>query len=282
MHQTILFLRPLCLAVLLPAAAMAQDIQIESHVPGIAARAIDELPANPAPIDPMDYCLASAWGDPTTEAGKQVAAAGWGVVSEYERDGYGYVAFVGTTTPGTSGSCLLENGNIGIFRDGGIVGLVYGDDAEKTYGVARANLLETGGLRIFDGDYLSMPVGDLTHDESGHFVMGPVAARDEFCDGAASVPTLYHQPITEGRKLLLADGWLPNPASAETREGWMDYMRDMADNGLEEVHECAGTGFGFCNFQYRHAEGWTLDVTTVGEGMEGKGPAIVGYNVACE
>ena len=107
MHQTILFLRPLCLAALLPAAAMAQDIQIESQVPGIAARAIDELPANPAPIDPMDYCLASTWGDPTTEAGKQVAAAGWGVVSEYERDGYGYVAFVGAAADRTHAEAYL-------------------------------------------------------------------------------------------------------------------------------------------------------------------------------
>lgn len=282
MHQTILFLRPLCLAALLPAAALAQDIRIESQVPGIAALAIGELPANPAPLDPMDYCLASASGDPVIAAAKQVAAAGWGVVDEYEQDGYAYIAFVGAATPGTSGSCLLENGNIGIFRDGGIVGLVYGDDTEKTYGVARARLLETGALRIFDGDYLSMPVGDLSHDGSGHFVMGPVAARDEFCAGAGSVPTLYHQPITDGRKLLLAEGWAPSPASAETREGWMDFMRDMADSGLEEVQECAGTGFGFCSFQYRHAGGWTLDVTTVGEGAEGKGPAIVGYDVTCE
>lgn len=282
MPQITLFLRPLCLAALLPAAALAQDIQIESQVPGIAGTTVSELPANPTPVDPDDYCIISVAGDPTTPAGEQVAEAGWGVVGELEQSDYTYIGFVGSTETGTSGSCLLDKGNIGIFRDAKIVGLVYGDDKEKTYGVARFNSLESGALRIFDGDYLNVPVADLNHDGNGKFVIGPIAARDAFCGGKVSVPTMYGQSISDARTVLLAEGWTPNAADAETRENWMDYMKDMAAGGLEEIQDCAGTGFGYCNFQYSHDGGFTLDVTTVGEGIDGKGPSIAGFDVVCE
>ncbi|MDO5642881.1 MAG: hypothetical protein Q4G26_10935, partial [Paracoccus sp. (in: a-proteobacteria)] len=57
--------------------------------------------------------------------------------------------------------------------------------------------------------------------------------------------------------------------------------KEMADEGFPEIQDCAGTGFGFCGFDYRNANGDVLNVTTVGERYEGSGPDVSSYGVTC-
>ncbi len=279
MPQMISSLPALCLFTLLPAAALAQEVSVESQVPDIALTAVSSLPANPTPLAADDFCLNS--GDAESALAKSVAAAGWGVMGEQQKNGYNFIAFVGETEDGTSGSCLLNKGNIGIFKGDRIVALLYGE-GERTSAVANVTPLEAGGLRVWDGDYLSRPVGDLHVDDTGLIRFGPIAKSDTFCQGAVEVPTLYDQPIDVAREGLVKSGWTPVPADAESRATWSDFVKNQVAGGLEELHDCSPTGFGYCSYEYSRETGQRLSVTTAGEGAEGRGPLIADYLVSCE
>ena len=50
---------------------------------------------------------------------------------------------------------------------------------------------------------------------------------------------------------------------------------------MPEVQECAGTGFGFCNWEYRKEPDQALSLTTAGEAADDSSPQIVTFMIGC-
>lgn len=212
-----------------------------------------------------------------TPAGREVALAGWGVTGEVSIGPYQAVSFVGAFERGTSGSCQLSQGNIGLFRGADLLAVAYAaSNNGRTIG--RAVAFERDGLRIWDGDFLSQPLADLRLGADGSLTIQPLAAQEAVCNGAASIPNIYGRPINEARSLLQRSGWVPavSPGRA-AREQLDERVADLVRRGVPEVEDCSGTGFGFCRYGYRGTAG-TLSVTTVGDNDF---PAVSGYGVRC-
>lgn len=259
-----------------PPAAGA--IRVQSMVAALRFVPLQRLPQAPtsaagAARAACGHLLAEA----RTPAGREVALAGWGVTGEVGIGPYQAISFVGAFERGTSGSCQLGQGNLGIFRGADLLAVAYAPgNAGRTIG--RAVAFERDGLRLWDGDFLSQPLADLRLGADGGLAIQPLAAEERVCAGAASVPNIYGRPINEARGLLARSGWSPvtSPGRAE-RERLDSRVADLVRRGVPEVEDCSGTGFGFCGYSYRGAAG-ALSVTTVGDNDF---PAVSGYGVRC-
>lgn len=241
-----------------PALAVAQDFDIASQVDGIAVARVQELPVNETPLGDA-FCNSINPEPPRTASGQAVSAAGWQVTSEVEAEGMDFVAFVGQIEHGTSGSCLLGQGNIGIFVDGALQALAYAPEGSAR-SIGSIEPLPQGGVRVWDGDYLPLPLSDLRIHDGNLVIAAPLASVDSFCDGTSAVPMVYSLPIHVARRMLTEAGWDPAEGDAV----------------------CSGTGFGYCIWEYRAENGALLSVQTAGEGPEGSSPPVSGYAVDCQ
>lgn len=258
-------------AIFLTVAAPAQEVL--SEVPEILAAKASKLPEGPHPKKTDDNC-AMDFADPKTDAGRLVLQRGWGVLSEARIGDYHLVSFAGEFIPGTSGSCAIRQGNIGVFDGNKLKAILYtASKSDELIGVLVPT--ESGTVRIWSGDYLGLPVADISAGSFG-VIVGKVAAEDVFCGGKVAVPNVYDMPITEARTKLFSSGWegVPQP-----KEEWGQQV-DLHDLGVTEAVSCSGTGFGYCSYSYRTA-GATMDLTTAGELFEDSMPGVVNYTVAC-
>ncbi|MGE4323307.1 MAG: hypothetical protein AB7E60_09795 [Sphingobium sp.] len=243
----------------------------QSRVDGVAITAADSIPPFRGK-PPSALCFDSS---PGTRQGESVAARGWQVTGEAEAGGYQLVSFVGTMEQGTSGSCLLGDGNIALFHGGDVKAILYAPKGvERSIGAIET--LESGSIRIFDGDFLSQPMADIRFGEDGSVRIDEVAAFEQVCGGRAKVPNIYGMPVNRARTLLGEAGWtpLPSEAASEHRDG---RARSLAMRGVSEVEDCSGTGFGYCRFRYRSGAG-TLSVVTAGDD---EWPGVARYSVDC-
>jgi len=254
-----------------PASAMAQEVV--SEISEIMVAKATKLPDGPSPAKQDDNCSSDIL-DPTTEAGRYVRQRGWGVLSEVSIGDYQLVSFAGEFVPGTSGSCAVRQGNIGVFDGSRLEAILYtASKSDELIGALVSR--EAGRVRLWSGDYLGYPVADITAGSVG-LIVGSVADEDVFCQGIAKVPNVYDLSITEARTKLQAAGWDPVP---QPKEDW-GQQPDLHEMGVTETVSCSGTGFGFCAFAYK-TEGATLDVTTAGELFEDNVPGVVDYAVTC-
>ncbi|WP_449395675.1 hypothetical protein [Devosia riboflavina] len=253
-----------------PGVALAQVAV--SDLPEIVVTETTKLPEGPFSTSGNDDCQGN-YAEPETEAGLYVQEHGWGVISEATLGDYQLVSFAGEFVTGTSGSCAIEQSNIGVFEGGDLNAIFYtANKTDQLIGVLDGR--QNGSVRIWGGDFVSLPVGDISITDTG-LVVGPVAAEETYC-GAAVVPNIYDAPITEARKTLKTAGWKPVPQPREE----FGQQGDLHDIGITEAETCSGTGFGFCRYNYRSA-GALLDVTTVGEFYEDSVPSVVDYAVTC-
>lgn len=256
-------------------AATKTGLSLISEVEGIALVELGELPAAPADQGDVDLCSHLVM-TPATQGGRLAESNGWFVTWEEVISSYDVVSFVGGFGPGTSGSCELLDGNIGIFEAGELIALAYSADT-SAISIGAIEALEAGGVRIWDGDYLPYPVADL-HIGDGTIEITPLAEIDRVCGGAAEVPSIHGMPIGEARTLLEDHGW-----SAVAGDELDEFDRRAADyraEGLIEVASCSGTGFGYCAFLYASDAGM-LHVTTVSDPEPPQTPSISSYGVDC-
>ena len=263
------------LALSLMAVLPAQALELASQREGVEIRALTHLPANPNAAPDAATC-GTVIAAPETAGGKAAAAAHWAVTGEITQGDLTFVSFAAKATAGTSGSCLLEGGNVGIFRGPDLLGLIYAAEG-RVHAPGTLQPLEPAGIRIWDGDYGPSPLADLRVIADQLILLRPAADRDSFCAGAVTVPSLYGLPIHQARILLLADGWQPTPPDEQSPSG---YVQALAKT-LPELQDCSGTGFGYCGYGYNKG-GAALTVTTAGEGMEGSSPAVVDFAAQCE
>jgi hypothetical protein len=263
---------PALLILALPASASGQEVEVTSEVPTILATSLSDLPEGPGPQRQNDNCD-NTFKAAKTEAGRYVEERGWGVMSEEPVGPFQLVSFGGEFIPGTSGSCAIHQGNVGVFEDGQIIALLYTEN-ETDELIGELVPKEGGALRLWTGEYLRRPVADLVVDADG-LLVAALSQEESFCEGAVSVPNIYGEPITEARETLIAGGWEPIPQKDEGfgQEG-------LHDIGITETISCAGTGFGYCSYAYRNAKA-SLSLTSVGELYEGSVPEVVYYEVGC-
>lgn len=257
----------------LPAVAGAPAANMTTNVEGLEIVPLKNLPSAPEEggAEPLCAHLVTA---PSTEGGRAAAAQGWSVTSEVKLGALDAVSFVGGFEPGTSGSCLLNDGNIGFFNGSELVALAYASDSE-TRKIGRIEPFGSNGIRIWDGDFLPQPVADVAFDDDDILTIAALASEEAFCEGTTNVPNIYGKPVVEARASLQEKGWLPV-------EGSEDFpgRNDFTDAGLTEVDSCSGTGFGYCNFTYKSAAG-VLSVVTAGELQLPSSPSVVSYSVNC-
>lgn len=258
-------------------SASAQALEFASQIDGLQITSATDIPSNPAGSPQVPVCFYYPEGEPSAAAAG-IGAAGWAVSGEVTQGAMRYVSFVGVVEPGTSGACDLQQGNVAIFRDDALIGLIYTEqDPARHIGTIAG--LEPDGIRILSGGYIRMPMAELRIHDDKLALLRPVSETTSFCDGRFAVPTVYGLPIHRARILLLADGWQPRPADSPSPSGWVQSRRD---GGLPELHDCAGTGLGYCAHGYSKSGGVMLDVTTAGEGGDGSSPRVVDFGVECE
>ncbi|MGU3547027.1 hypothetical protein [Methylobacterium sp. A52T] len=263
----------LTLGLMLAGPAVAQDGPpaplVASAVKGLRFVPLAELPRAPGGAGRQAGCPGEVL-PARSEAARAVAARDWLVTGEAALGRYRAVSFASDLQQGTSGTCFIADGNVGLFVGPRLVALVYG--AGRTGAVGRI-AARSDGARLWDGDIPPAPVGDLTLRPDGTVSLEPPPKVESVCGGRGSVPAIRGLPIDEARTSLIAAGWTPvkGPPSDDERE------RALARRGVMEVDGCSGTGLAYCSFRYAGAAG-TLSVTTTGDAEL---PEVHEYGVAC-
>lgn len=261
--------------------ARAAQPAVGSEVPSLSIVATTTLPAprERMAFEEGNFCR-NGLSDPTrTAAGRHAASLGWYVTSEVAAGGYTAVGIFSRGGQATSGTCLIQDGNVVLYRGAQPVAIVYGPPANKDEGGQIGSVVSTltpDRLRISDWT----PAGF----ESADIVLAPdriavvaIAERETAC-GGITLPNLRGKSIAQARALLAPFGWKPADfgSSEDAGDGYggaTDYRRA----GLTEFETCSGTGYGFCSVRYTHAGGVVLGVTTIGE----EPPTVSGYEVTC-
>ena len=260
------------LALTVPAAAQttASAPRVVSELKDIRMKPLANLPMAGSANDRGDCSQLVI--QPKSAAARLVAAQGWAVMSDMPLGPYRAISFAGQMEAATSGTCSITQGNVAVFENGRLIALAYGKSAEDT-AIGRLAPLESGAVRIWDGDIAPSPAGDLHVDRDGTLRLSRVADEDAVCKGRAKVPNVYNMPIDKARKALIANGWNPvrGGASGEPRQS------ALVRRGIVETESCAGTGLAFCDFGYTGPAG-KLTLTTVGEGAL---PSVTDYDVKC-
>jgi hypothetical protein len=248
---------------------------LTSAVDAIRIAAVSTLPSNSATTDDATFCNRFIQ-TPSMASAQAVRDAGWFVTGQTQVGGYEAVSFVGGLRAGTSGICLLDDGNVALFKEGAIRAIAYGKKGvPNAIGMIRA---DAGLVKIHDGEVLHQPAAVLHVARDGAVSIDPLPASEAVCNGAATVPNIQNLPINNARDMLAKAGWTPSPRTRPVREAEDMRAFDFAKRGVKEVDSCAGTGLGFCNFAYKGPAG-RLSVTTVGEA---EWPTVASFDVTCK
>ncbi len=248
-------------------------LPVSSSVKAVTVTPLSILPKAPPEAGERELCSQFVV-TPRTPAGRQVAASGWAVTGEARVGRFQAVSFAGRFTQGTSGSCEIAAGNVGLFEGETLRAVVYTRrDAARSIG--RVVPFGADALRLWDGALLPQPLADLHAEGASGLSILPLAPLEAFCDGRTLVPNVYGQPVTRAREALRQLGWKPvkgpppdHPASREAA---------LIARGVVEVEACSGTGFGFCSYGYERPEA-TLSLVTVGDADD---PAVSSYDPRC-
>lgn len=254
------------------------DLKIASQRSGLDFVKLNTLPRSPKDNGDRNLC-SNHIVKAGTPGGLQVEKQGWAVTSEVPLGPYEAVSFAGTFEAGTSGTCQILDGNVGIFLSDRLVALIY---AARKSNLSIGAIIPFGGkgVRIVDGDLLQSTVADIrTVGETG-LIVTPPALEEKVCDGVSAVPYIEALPIDIARSMLAERGWIAvDQSGAGTRSS--GEAEEIAKRGIVEVQDCSGTGFGFCGYIYKGAAG-DLFVTTFGEvAADGSMPHVAGYRIDC-
>lgn len=242
-----------------------------SQVRGVDIMHLSQLPKAPKKSDETESCDRPTSKTPSAEA-RAVEQQGWTVTGEAKLGSLQVVSFVADTEEGTSGSCLLKDGNIAFYDGGKLVALAY---ASKKTTLSLGRVEERSDvLRLWDGDLVQQPVADVKLIGGKGIVITALPNEDKFCAGQVAVPNVYNVPIILARIMFKEYGWQPEQSKQESDSS----SQGLVDMGITEVDGCAGTGFGFCGFEYKNA-GHSLSVVTVGDSPDT--PSVISYDVKC-
>lgn len=254
------------------------ELSVASQVNGLEIVRLDNLPY--APDDKGDRASCSNLIiHAASPAGKDVESQGWAVTGETPLGTFEAVSFVGTFEAGTSGTCVLSNGNVGIFYGKKLVAIIY-TNRESSMSIGKVIPFGPESVRIMDGDFLEATIADLRRVGSIGLIITPPAPEETTCNGSATIPYIERLPINIAREMLFERGWKPRDLTSSGPRA-AGQAQDIASRGIVEVEDCSGTGLAFCSYLYQGAAA-ELSVTTAGEiGENGSLPWVSGYEARC-
>ena len=109
-----------------------------------------------------------------------------------------------------------------------------------------------------------------------HFVAAPVT---QLVVNEVYRPNVVGEPIREARQSLIEFAWEP---TIQTEEVVLSFVEEMRQSRIVETIDCAGTGFGYCSFEYENAHA-NLNVTTSEQTVPvGYDDVVLYYGVSCK
>ncbi|WP_172807055.1 hypothetical protein [Citromicrobium sp. RCC1897] len=78
------------------------------------------------------------------------------------------------------------------------------------------------------------------------------------------VPQLTQLPYPQARQELIDAGWIPSHRDWQHYEEYDSLSMAIWRHGYKELDSCAGTGAGYCKFDWHLADGTSLTVITEG------------------
>ncbi len=244
---------------------------LRSNVTGASLVRLDRLPS----VTPEGNDTTSDCSDPLTPAtpgGKLAAGLGWKVVQEAKFHGLDVVLVVRGFDQGTSARCFSKDANVAFFDGGRLIGVLFskGEDGIRIRSLEQVN----DHLRVWSWD----PVVEGDVNLAGTSLSFDKArGSDAVCAGRYRVPVVFGKPYAEGRRILIAGGWVPKPGTEETTD--YDGVAQLRKS-FPEADSCAGTGYGECGFTFVARDGvTTLGITTLG-GPDDAG--VSSYSVDCD
>ena len=109
-----------------------------------------------------------------------------------------------------------------------------------------------------------------------HFVAAPVT---QLVVNEVYRPNVVGEPIREARQSLIEFAWEP---TIQTEEVVLSFVEEMRQSRIVETIDCAGTGFGYCSFEYENANA-SLYVTTSEQTVPvGYDDVVLYYGVSCK
>lgn len=197
---------------------------------------------------------------PVTLEGQAVAEHGWAVLSEIAISKYTLVSFAGKLERFTSSICHISEGNIAIFEDQLLTGIIYTANPEDEL-ISWLDIQEGGRVRVFNGAGIHSPIADLVI-RPGSISLEPIASYTSYCSGQELVPNIYGMDIREARLHLFEAGWSPTLPEDEIEQRFL--WSSPYQEGIFETRGCSGTGVNYCGYAYQNL-GAELNVTSAGE-----------------
>jgi hypothetical protein len=204
---------------------------------------------------------------------RSIQNKGWGILSEVRLAKYHLIAFAGSFSGGTSNTCSISQGNIAIFEQNYLLGIIHLDAPEATL-IGSLELMDAGFIRVFSGGFIQMPVADI-HLSLNGFKLKTISALTAYCNGTSIVPSVFGKAIVEARNVLIKYGFEPIEAIEPSLPAW---RRHLIDAGIREVDACSGTGYSFCRFSYKN-ENSSVNLITAGDEAF---PSVARIDVNCK
>lgn len=105
--------------------------------------------------------------------------------------------------------------------------------------------------------------------------------QSEASKTSPTIPLKQGMEYKKARELLISRGW---QAKLPTLRDYNAFAKDsamkrLASQGFTEVVLCSGTGYGFCRFEFKDAEGRLLAVTTVNNHPPNKASIVTHWHI---
>jgi len=255
--------------------AGSNNLEVVNEVTELKFSYLKTIPMGPLPSDfDRGWCNDSII-EPVTLNGKIISAKSWGVLSEQSLGPFEFVSFAGEFKDGLSGSCIISQGNVAIFKAGELVGVIYTSSKDDQL-IGKLWIAEGGVLQL--STPRSSPWADIKILKD-KIQIEYRASVQSFCNGAVIVPNVVGEPIREARQSLIEFAWEP---IIQTEEVVLSFVEEMRQSRIVETIDCAGTGFGYCSFEYENANA-SLYVTTSEQTVPvGYDDVVLYYGVSCK
>ena len=237
--------------------AGSNNVVVVNEVTELEFSYLETIPLGPLPSDfysacsrPPGHCRCNGTIiEPVTLNGKIIFAKSWGVLSEQSLGPFEFVSFAGEFQDGLSGSCIVNQGNVAIFKAGELVGVIYTSSKDDEL-IGKLWIAEGGVVQLSTPHH--SPWVDITSPWADIKILKDKikieyrASVQSFCNGSVIVPKIVGEPISEARKTLIEFAWEP---ITQTEEGSFSFIEGMRKSGIVETIEC--TASGFCSFEYQ-------------------------------
>ncbi|MGO1000366.1 hypothetical protein [Lysobacter sp. CA196] len=270
----------------------AARVSAKGQVEQLRLEAVTELPryVAPTPAQADDGSVPDCAEEAKSSEARAAVAAGWTIRADmaWGKD-YRVVGVAPRATQVAGFGCMFPAARVLFFREGRAVAQLRdlkADEESFDSGVQgvfehRTEAADKAGSELRIGEWQVARARVLATAAGLELVALP--ELDAYCGGGAKVPRIEGLSLPQARAKLLAQGW--RGAQPDREDGAESFLGGLIEAGYPEVVDCAGTGQGYCSFEYANEAGDGLAVTTAGEHGEDEGktywPAVVGSEVTC-